>query len=518
MMTTEAATGDDSTPLLGDVVTGAVAFDGGPAHRSKSGSWKSASFIIGVEVAERFAYYGISSNLITYLTGPLGESTAAAAAAVNAWNGAAMLLPLLGAFVADSFLGRYRTIIIASLLYILGLGLLSLSAALHSSNSSPPLFEVAFFFFSIYLVAFAQGGHKPCVQALGADQFDEEDETELVAKSSFFNWWYFSMNAGICVAQLVLSYIQENLSWELGFGIPCIMMCFALVVYLLGSTTYRFRVRSSQKNPFVRISSALAAAAARAEPEDPEQSSGIEEAKELVRIAPIWASCLGYAVMFAQATTLFTKQGATMDRSLAFGLQIPSASLQCLTGLSIVAFIPVYDRILVPTARAMTKRSMGITTLERIGAGISLSIVFMVVAAIVERQRISVAIKHGLLDRPEATVPMSVWWLAPQYVLLGIADVFTMVGLQEFMYDQVPNDLKSLGSALYLSIFGVGSFISGFLISIIDSITSRADGIGWFSDNLNRAHLDYFYWLLVGITAATLLPYFYFANSYVYKI
>ncbi|XP_057793638.1 protein NRT1/ PTR FAMILY 5.10-like isoform X2 [Salvia miltiorrhiza] len=481
MMTTEAATGDDSTPLLGDVVTGAVAFDGGPAHRSKSGSWKSASFIIGVEVAERFAYYGISSNLITYLTGPLGESTAAAAAAVNAWNGAAMLLPLLGAFVADSFLGRYRTIIIASLLYILG-------------------------------------GHKPCVQALGADQFDEEDETELVAKSSFFNWWYFSMNAGICVAQLVLSYIQENLSWELGFGIPCIMMCFALVVYLLGSTTYRFRVRSSQKNPFVRISSALAAAAARAEPEDPEQSSGIEEAKELVRIAPIWASCLGYAVMFAQATTLFTKQGATMDRSLAFGLQIPSASLQCLTGLSIVAFIPVYDRILVPTARAMTKRSMGITTLERIGAGISLSIVFMVVAAIVERQRISVAIKHGLLDRPEATVPMSVWWLAPQYVLLGIADVFTMVGLQEFMYDQVPNDLKSLGSALYLSIFGVGSFISGFLISIIDSITSRADGIGWFSDNLNRAHLDYFYWLLVGITAATLLPYFYFANSYVYKI
>ena len=76
-------------------------------------------YILGVEVAERFAYYGISCNLIMYLTEQLGQSTATAAENVNTWAGTASLLPLLGAFVADSYLGRYCTIIIASCIYIL---------------------------------------------------------------------------------------------------------------------------------------------------------------------------------------------------------------------------------------------------------------------------------------------------------------------------------------------------------------------------------------------------------------
>ncbi|KAJ0776351.1 putative proton-dependent oligopeptide transporter family, MFS transporter superfamily [Helianthus annuus] len=111
-------TGVDS-PLLNNFVYGVVDYKGRPVLRSKSGCWRSAYFIIGVEVAERIAYYGVSSNLITYLTGPLGQSTATAAENVNVWAGTASLLPLVGAFIADAFLGRYLTVILASLLYIL---------------------------------------------------------------------------------------------------------------------------------------------------------------------------------------------------------------------------------------------------------------------------------------------------------------------------------------------------------------------------------------------------------------
>ncbi|MBA0738343.1 hypothetical protein Gogos_011715, partial [Gossypium gossypioides] len=253
------------TPLLDDTVDAFLDHRGRPVRRSNSSGWGSTSFIIAVEIAERFAYYGISSNLITFLTGPLGESTAAAAAQVNAWSGAASLLPLLGAFIADSFLGRYRTIILASLLYILGLGLLSLSAALPSvSNSgdrstdniilsSSAQFQVTLFFFSLYLVAFGQGGHKPCVQAFGADQFDRQDPEECKAQSSFFNWWYFGICAGTFITLWILTYIQDNLSWTLGFGIPAIVMVVGLLVFVLGTTTYRYSIKGDEENPFLRI-------------------------------------------------------------------------------------------------------------------------------------------------------------------------------------------------------------------------------------------------------------------------
>ncbi|KAJ4701207.1 Protein NRT1/ PTR FAMILY 5.10-like [Melia azedarach] len=110
----------ETTLLIGDAVEdGCVDYKRRPANRANSGGWRSAYFIIGVEMAERFAYYGIASNLITYLTGPLGQSTATAAENVNILSGTASLLPLLSAFVADSFIGRYRTIVVASVIYVL---------------------------------------------------------------------------------------------------------------------------------------------------------------------------------------------------------------------------------------------------------------------------------------------------------------------------------------------------------------------------------------------------------------
>ncbi|ESQ27984.1 hypothetical protein EUTSA_v10019581mg, partial [Eutrema salsugineum] len=447
----------------------------------------------------------------------------AAAANVNAWTGTLLLLPLLWSILADTFLGRFRTIIISSSLYVLGLALLSFSAMIpHRSEDSNQL-QVTLFFCSLYLIAIGNGGYKPCIKVFGADQFGGNDEKERESKSSFFNWLMFGNCISILTSQLVSSCIQENLGWPLGFGITCLSMILALFPFLFGTTTYRFSTeRGGKKNPFHRIGRDFVEAVKNRRQQNsdiaiqktllllPHQSSKkfsfldraaiscdldeVEEAKPVLRIVPIWMTCLVFVIVLAQSSTFFTKQGATMNKSISPGLVVPAATLQCFLELSIIVFIPIYDR------------------LHRIGTGIFISILAMVVAALVETKRLQAA-------RDDVTIPISVWWLVPQYVMYGVSEVFTKVGLQEFFYNQVPSTalLRSVGMALNLSIYGAGNFLSSFIISVIDKFTSQSCQESWFDNDLNKAHLDYFYWLLACLNSIGLASCLWFAKVYVYN-
>lgn len=206
-----------------------------------------------------------------------------------------------------------------------------------------------------------------------------------------------------------------------------------------------------------------------------------------------------------------------MDRSITPTFDIPAASLQSFISLAIFLTIPIYDCVFVPIARTFSGKPSGITMLQRIGTGMFLSVLSMVIAALVEMKRLKTAKEYGLIDKPNVTIPISVCWLIPQYILFGVADAFTMVGLQEFFYDQVSSELRSVGLSLYLSIFGVGSFLSSFLVSAIDKATSGDGHESWFPNNLNKGHLDYFYWLLAGLSIIEFVVYLYFAKSYIYN-
>ncbi|KAM0827594.1 hypothetical protein ACQ4PT_068097 [Festuca glaucescens] len=517
-------------------LAGVSDYRGRPVYRETSGGWRSAVFVLAVEVASSFAFFGVSANLITYLTGPLGQSNAAAAAAVNAWVGTASLMPLLGAFIADSWLGRYLSIMLACSLYVLGYGMLAVAStlmALEGSSSQPSSLQVAFFYVSLYLVALAQGADSPCSLAFAADQFDPSHPREYAARSSFFNLWYFCFAAGITVAVGLVGYIQENLGWEIGFGMLCATVLCALGVFLLGTSAYRlYAPTSSAENPVTLLAQSLAlllrerctspssfldTKVVQYKLEDEAAIAKKEEARRnVLRLLSIWAACLSYGAVFAQVMTLFNKQGRTLDRHIIGSLELPPAALQMFGPATILLFVPFYDWALVPVLRYATGNPSGLTQLQRIGSGILLSLATMLTAALVEARRLKTARDHGLVDIAGATVPMSWVWLVPQYVTIGVAGVFAEVGMQEFFYDQMPDEMRSLGLALHFGVMGIGSFISGTLISVIDHVTKTGSGDSWFADNLNRGHLDYFYWVLAGLSAAQLLLYLYITGSYTY--
>ncbi|CAN6932630.1 unnamed protein product, partial [Brassica oleracea] len=516
-----------------------------PVDGSRRGS---SSLCVVVEMAERFAYFGVSSSLITYLTGPLGQPTAAAAANVNVWIGTMAFLPLLWAFVADGCLGRFRTIIISSSLYILGLGSLSFSAMIPSHSEDSDQLKVTLFFCSLFLIAIGQSGYKPCAKVFGADQFDGNDLKERQAKSSYFNWLMFGSCVSITTTRLVSTYIQEYLCVSLMVK----RKCCPKLVQIHGFRSVEVQLDTPPESPkncpgakggSVQVESSpvqsrrplgfgqvLSDQPAASRLEHCElfchflydfyrfldraaiscELAEIEEAKSVLRLVPIWITCLVYAIVNAQSPTFFTKQGAKMDRSISPGLLVPAAARQCFINISVIVFIPVYDYLFVPITRSFTHIPSGITMLQRIGTGILLSVIAMVVAALVETKRLQTA-------RDDLTIPMSVWWLVPQYVLYGVADGFTMAGLQEFFYDQVPSELRSVGMAMNLSIYGAGNFLSSFMISFIDRATSQSGQTSWFDNDLNKAHLDYFYWLLASLSFIGLAFYMWFAKSYVYN-
>ncbi|KAK7820211.1 protein nrt1/ ptr family 5.4, partial [Quercus suber] len=148
-----------------------------------------------VEVAERFTFIGLASNLIMYLTDELHEPTSTAAKNVNTWVGVSCVFPIVGAFIADSYLGRFKTIV--------GMVFLILSVSV-----IPWHYRKALFFFALYILAVGEGGHKPCVQTFAADQFDQNLPEEKKAKSSFFNWWFFGIMVGATSAIIVVVYME----------------------------------------------------------------------------------------------------------------------------------------------------------------------------------------------------------------------------------------------------------------------------------------------------------------------
>ncbi|VAH88554.1 protein NRT1/ PTR FAMILY 8.3-like [Triticum urartu] len=535
-----------------------------PITKHRTGSWKACKFILVTECFEELAYYGIQFNLVTFLKTILQESNVSAARNYTNWQGTCYIAPLVGAIVADSYLGRYLTTLAFFAVYLIGMAAMSVSASFPAACAgldcpqdagSSPSSQSAVFFLGLYMMAIGAGGIKPCVSSFGADQFDDGVPAERLKKNSFFNWFFFSIYIGSFVSGAVVVWVQDHCGWVVGLWIPTLFIALAIASFLLGSGSYR--VQKPLGSPLARVSQVVVAAVRKRnvglprdasllhelpEVESMAESDGtkklqhtpvlsfldkaavvssaeelysdpwrlctvtqVEELKIVIGMLPIWATGIVYFSVLAQFSSTFLEQGRMMDTAVGT-FSIPPASLASFDAVSVILFVPVYDRVLIPAARRFTGNERGFSELQRFGVGLFLSVLVMAAAAAVEARRLA-------LDRA-AAAPMCILWQVPQYLLVGASVVFACVGQSEFFYNEAPESMRSLCSALGLLTVSLGSYLSSLVVTVVSGVTTRGGGPGWIPDDLNEGHLDRFFWLIAALSALNLAAFVWCAKRY----
>lgn len=248
----------------------------------------------------------------------------------------------------------------------------------------------------------------------------------------------------------------------------------------------------------------------------------VEEIKCVIRLIPIWLSGVLYYVVLAQAQTYIVFQALQSDRRLtsAGSFKIPAATYQVFTMISLTIWIPVYDRLLVPLLRRITRKEEGITMLQRIGIGIFLAVLMMLTSAIVEDHRRTVALTRptlGAEPRKGAISSMSGYWLVPQLTLAGVSEAFAVIGQIEMFYKQFPESMRSFAGSFLFCGFAISSYFTSFLISVVHRASRVGESSNWLAEDLNKGKLDYFYYLVAGLEVLNLGYFLVCAKWYRYK-
>ncbi|XP_022933906.1 protein NRT1/ PTR FAMILY 6.2-like [Cucurbita moschata] len=542
-------------------VADAVDYKGFPADKSKTGGWIPAALILGIEICERLSTMGIAVNLVTYMSGVMHLPSAASANIVTDFMGTCFLLSLLGGFLADSFLGRYYTILISASIQTLGTAALAIATKLPQLRP-PPCdgtntckeangFQMGILYLTLYLIALGTGGLKSSISGFGTDQFDEKDEKEKTKMAFFFNRFFFFISTGTLMAVTVLVYIQDEVGRSWAYGICSVSMLVAILLFLSG--TKRYRYKKSMGSPVIHILQVISAAIKNRKLELPhnvallyEDSSEhatriqhtkqfqfldkaaivaegdtaqnpwklssvtrVEEVKMVARLLPVWATTILFWTIYAQMITFSVVQASTMERTIG-SFQIPAGSLTVFFVAAILITLGVYDRLIMPLWKKW-KGKQGFTNIQRMAIGLVLSILGMAAAAVAERKRLAVA---KAVDDNTATLPITVFLLIPQFFLVGSGEAFIYTGQLDFFITNSPKGMKTMSTGLFLSTLSLGFFISSFLVLVVKRVTGN-DGQGWLADDINYGRLDCFYGLLTILSVINFVAFLVCVNRYI---
>ncbi|PQQ20570.1 protein NRT1/ PTR FAMILY 4.3-like [Prunus yedoensis var. nudiflora] len=519
---------------------------GRPSNPTKHGGMRAAAFVLGLQSFEIMGIAAVGNNLITYVINEMHFSLSKSANIVTNFIGTVFLLALVGGYLSDSYLGSFWTMLIFGFVELSGFILLSVQA--HVPQLKPP----------------------PCNNMAAADngeEFQPRNPKQSKKLSTYFNAAYFAFSMGELIALTLLVWVQTHSGMDVGFGVSAAAMAMGLISLVSGTLYYRNK--PPQGSIFTPIAQVFVAAILKRKqvcPSNPQLLHGsqnnvpndtttfssdagsflhaekfrfldkacikmqdgtntkespwrlctvaqVKQVKILLSVIPIFASTIVFNTILAQLQTFSVQQGSMMDTKLTKSFHIPPASLQSIPYIMLIVVVPLYDTFFVPFARKFTGHDSGISPLKRIGFGLFLATFSMIAAAIMEEKRRDAAVNSNKI--------LSIFWITPQFLIFGLSEMFTAVGLIEFFYKQSLKGMQAFLTAVTYCSYSFGFYLSSLLVSLVNKITSSSGssgGGGWLGDNnLNKDRLDLFYWLLAGLSFLNFLNYLFWSNWYSHK-
>ncbi len=384
--------------------------------RHPKGFW----FIFWGELAERASFYGMKTLLLLYMINVLGYSDANSATVVSFFTAACYILPILGGYIADHYLGKFKTIIYFSIPYILG------HIILGSFTSEVGLYT------ALLLLAGGSGATKPNISTLMGLMYEKEGKSHLLTQA--FSWFYMAVNIGAAITTWALPFIRDNYGYGAAFMAPTVLMVVALGLFYFGKKYY----------PVEEAKKAMQAQ------RTPEQRR--EEWRIIRRLSGLFLLIVFFWSIFDQSYstwTLFARDYVNLPFiSIKFWFidyhkSLPPDSIQ--------GFNPVLIVIMTPLAAWIWSKTD--TETKRLASPRKMLIGFFLV--ILCMGIMTVAGFIGITEK------VSIWWEVVAYVLITAAELcISVVGLQ-LAFEEAPDSMKSMITGIWLLTVFLGDILAG---------------------------------------------------------
>ncbi|NIP24982.1 MAG: MFS transporter [Phycisphaerae bacterium] len=410
-------------------------------------------YILTNEASERFAYYGMTSILVVFMTkylmGSNGTLDIMAEDPAKAWfhwfTAAVYFMAVIGAVISDVWLGKFKTIIWFSALYCVGFAILAWD---HTRLG---------LIGGLTVIAVASGIIKPCVSANVGDQFGASNK-HLIEK--VYRWFYFSINLGAAISMFVCPILLDKYGPKVGFGVPGIFMFVALVVYWLG----RYKL--------VHI--------------PPAGKTGWRETldregiRTLGRICIIYLFVFMFFALFYQSESAWVLQAGKMNLRWLGKDWLP-AQMQSANPVLIMILIPLFSWVIYPALN----RLWPLTPLRKIGIGM-----FLTAASFLVPVWIEIQLERGIQP--------SIGWQFVAYIFLTGAEVMVSITALQFAYKQAPKKMKSIIQSINLLSISLGNMFA----AVVNDVITNDDG----TSKLPGASYYWFFVISMVLTAAIFIP------------